>query len=104
MTTTAPAWISVARAARRFALSDRHIWRLVAAGRIESRRDGPRRLISVESLASLAAKKNTDIEAKCQCFCQSDMGQDRIVDELIERLRPTIAALVREHFANKGER
>lgn len=91
MTTPAPSWITVARAARVAGVTERTVWSLTASGKWKSMRDGPRRLVARQSAEEYREKKTL----KLQCSFQSDSGYSAIVNDVLTQLKPLVEATVR---------
>jgi excisionase family DNA binding protein len=91
LTTAAPSWVTVAKAAKLAGVSERTVWSLTSAGKWESRRFGSRRLVARQSAEEYREKK----VLKLQCSFQSDSGYSAIVDDVLTQLRPQIEETVR---------
>jgi hypothetical protein len=82
VTYTAGDWMTVAKAARVAAVSERTIWSLCARGKLASRKQGSRRVVSADAIAIYARKKTL----KLQFHLQSDSTYKKLM-ELEQRVR-----------------
>jgi hypothetical protein len=78
-----PVWVSVRTAARRLARTERHVWALLRAEKLDSKfTDDKHRLVNaaaIEARAKIQNRKRTEPRPELQWELQSESIYDRVV-------------------------